>query len=171
MITDANTHGTATGPEEVTRLDSFLVGVDSLPWSGVYRTTIGFVMLPAVSQLWGENSPAWALAAFFLGVLLLLRVVPAMIRRLVPFSGSVQEVWAQRRRLAKRYDSYQWQKLFWIGVGMASYMVLSGQFRPSRMIIPSICLLSGALGLARWRVVAVQIDSMRAPAKKVRGPE
>jgi hypothetical protein len=62
-----------------------------------------------------------------------------------------RQVWAQRRQLAKRYDSYQWRKLFWIGCGLGQYILVSGDFQTPRILVCSVCLVTGALGQIRWR--------------------
>jgi hypothetical protein len=141
-------------PQALTRLEQLLIAIGTSPWDAVQRVAIGFVTLPAWRRLWSAEPPGWVLVPFLLAVLLMLRLVPAAIRGLLPFPDPVRRVWFERRQIAKRYDSYQWKKLFWIGLGLASYTAFSGQFAPSSVAVSSICLLSGALGLARWRAVA-----------------
>ena len=65
------------------------------------------------------------MACFLLAGLFLLRLVPAALRRLLPFSTETQDVWRERRRLGKRYDSYQWRKLLWIGLGISLNVLFS----------------------------------------------
>ena len=127
--------------------------------------TIGFMTLPVLSRLWGQDDPGWTLVPFLFLIFLMLRVIPALVRRLVPFSDTARAIWAERRQMAKRYDSYQWQKLFWMGIGLALYTVLSYQSLTSRIAVSSICVLSGAFGLARWRKIAPRLDSSAVPAK------
>ena len=124
--------------------------------------------LPAMSLLWDETRSGWLLIPLLLVILLMLRVVPAAIRRLAPFSDRARTIWVERRQIAKRYDSYQWQKLFWIGVGLALYTVFSHQYLFSRIVVLLACLLSGALGLARWRVVASRTDATGVPENRAR---
>ena len=78
--------------------------------------------------LLGSDGSDWTLVPFLLLVLLLLRVVPAVVRKVVPFSAELREAWSVRRRTAKLYDSYQWRKLMWIGAGLALYVAVSGQY-------------------------------------------
>ena len=150
------------------RLDQVLIALETSPWDAVQRVAIGFVMLPVLSRIWSAEPPVWVSVPFLLFVLLMLRLVPAAIRGLLPFSNSVRTAWSERRQIGKRYDSYQWKKLFWIGVGLTSYTVLSGQFTPSAIAVSSICLLSGALGLARWRAVAPGRDARNATDARAR---
>ncbi len=148
-----------TGSQGSGVFEKLAAGLDTAPWSAVYRTLIGFAVLPAMSRLWGGHFPGWALAAFLLAVLLALRVGPAAVRRLLPFSNRARAIWAERRGMAKRYDSYQWQKLFWVGLGLACYIGFSGNYRTSPVVVASICLVSGALGLARWKALAARVRS------------
>jgi hypothetical protein len=145
--------------EQIRPHEGWLLRIDTFPWDGVYRTLVGFAIIPAMSRLHIDDHSAWVLLTFLLGALLALRLAPAVVRKLVPFSETMRRAWAERRQLAKRYDSYQWRKLFWIGIGLASYTVISSQFLASRVIVSSICLLSGALGVARWRVMVRRIGA------------
>jgi hypothetical protein len=134
-----------------TRLEDSLIHLDELPWGALYRMAVGFSILPAFALAFGRNASGVALAAFFLAVLFLLRLVPGVVRRLLRFSQVAQSTWQTRRQMAKRYDSYQWQKLFWIGLGLAASMAVSGDLRTSRVMLTSICLSAGAAGLVFWR--------------------
>jgi hypothetical protein len=139
--------------------ERLLVGVDTPPWDAVYRVAVGYATLPAMSRLWGEDRSGWALVPFVLGVLAMLRVIPAMVRKLGPFSDTVRGIWQERRQTGKRYDSYQWRKLFWIGVGLAVYTVQSGRFLAPRIVVSAVCVVSGAVGLTIWRATASRIES------------
>jgi len=145
-----------------------LVRLDAPPWGSIYRVVIGFAILPAMSEVWTEGRSTWRLTAFLLCVLMMLRVVPAVVRRLVPFSPVAQALWTRRRQIAKRWDSYQWQKVFWIGIGLAFYIGLSGQFFTSRIVVCSFCLALGGVGLAIWRSTRSEIDWPEQPAVQVR---
>jgi hypothetical protein len=142
---------TPHGVEEIGSLEKLLVGIDAWPFDALHRAAIGFVTLPLMSRVCGDDCSGWMLVPFLLGIFSMLRVVPAIVRKVVPFSDAVRRVWTERRRLAKRHDSYQWQKLFWIGAGLASYTVFSGRVSAARIVVSTTCLLAGALGLARWR--------------------
>jgi hypothetical protein len=101
----------------------------------------------------GEERADGLLLPFLLAILLMLRVAPVLIRRLVPFSDWAQRTWAERRELSRRYDSYQWRKLLWVGLGLALYVALSWEATSLRIAISLTCILAGALGLARWGLV------------------
>src|SRR5947199_7823363 len=144
--------------EPITRFENLLVGIDVSPWDAMYRAAIGFMIQPAASRIWGERPPAWAAIPVLLGILLTLRVIPAVFRRLLPFSPEVRAIWAERRQIAKRYDSYQWRKLFWFGVGLMVYTQVASRVPMSSATLSAACLLAGALGLARWRAAAPMIN-------------
>jgi|SRR3954451_14385533 hypothetical protein len=140
--------------------------LEKAPWYAIYRIALGAAFLPVLSRLFGPAVSARALFISFLAVLALLRVAPALIRHIIPFSKAVQDVWFKQRMLAKRYDSYQWRKLFWIGVGMAAYLASVPQRAVPQAGLAVFCLISGALGLFCWaRVRSRQLILQRAPAK------
>jgi hypothetical protein len=74
-----------------------------------------------------------------------------MVRKLLPFSGEVQEVWMKRRQLSKEYDSYQWQKLLWFGIGMAGALSSSEASGGPGYALTGFCLVSGAIGAIFWQ--------------------
>jgi hypothetical protein len=139
---------------QIGTIDRFLLNIDDGAIGARYRVAIGFATLPAISVLLRNDSWDWAVVPFLLLILLLLRIVPTLIRKLVPFSDTVQEIWAERRRIAKQYDSYQWRKLIWIGIGLALYMAVSGQFSLPLIVVCATCLLAGAAGMVTWRAVS-----------------
>jgi hypothetical protein len=156
---------TTPGLEKSNLLESLALKMDTPPWDAAYRIAIGFALLPLFSRVWGEELPVWALGANLLGALLLLRIIPAVLRKLIPVSDQARQTWAERRQIAKRYDSYQWRKLFWIGSGMAIYAASSGDLSAPNVVIALLCLCSGAVGLARWRIHSSRMHPRTAPAK------
>lgn len=159
----------ATPSSTTTPVEDLLLHVDEPPFDAFVRIAIGFVTLPVlerVTQLSGLESSRWVFVPLFLGVLVMLRLVPALVRKLLPFSPSIKSVWAERRQLAVRYDSYQWQKLFWIGLGLVGYAGVSDRLWSVQGCLAAACLVSGAFGLASWRGKKAQIDSAKAPAAR-----
>lgn len=159
----------ATSSSATTPVEDMLLHVDAPPFDAFVRIAIGFATLPVlerVRQMAGLESSGWVLVPLFLGVLVMLRLVPALLRKLLPFSPSIKSVWAERRHLAVRYDSYQWQKLFWIGLGLVGYAGLSDRLWSAQGCLAAACLVSGAFGLASWRGKKAQIDSAKAPAAR-----
>jgi len=142
------------------RSESWLVALDVGPAGAFYRVAIGLAAIPVMSWLWGDRGSEWALVPFLLTTLMILRVVPAIVRWLTPFSEPVRRTWAARRQMAKRYDAYQWRKLFWIGAGVGLYTALSGDFGRSRIAVAGICLVAGLLGILRWRAIGRQRQSV-----------
>jgi hypothetical protein len=159
---------TASAPQ-IGAVERLLLAIDDDALGALYRVAIGFATLPAMSLLLGSDVSDWIVVPFLLSIFLLLRIVPAVIRKLVPFSDAVQEAWAVRRRLAKQYDSYQWRKLMWIGIGLALYTAVSGQFSVSRIVVCSACLLAGVVGMVRWRAVCADGEHARLAREKAAG--
>lgn len=159
----------ATPSSPTTPVEDLLLQVDEPPFDAFVRIAIGFATLPVlagVTQMSGLELSGWVLIPLFLGVLFMLRLVPALVRKLLPFSPAIKSVWAERRQLAVRYDSYQWQKLFWIGIGLVGYVGVSDRVWSAQGGLAAACLVSGALGLASWRGKKSPIDSAKPPAAR-----
>jgi len=140
-----------------------VLGLETPPWDSLYRAVIGFGLMPAYYRVFGEGGSPWKLFVFFLLVLAALRIVPGVLRRVLPFSPEVKTVWAERRALARRYDSYQWRKLFGLGCGWFAYLLVANEDWSGAWFLAIACLASGAVGLAFWckqsRVLAAQTNS------------
>jgi len=127
--------------------------IDSPPYQPMYQLLIGFLVLPVFARTIGNRASDWRLIPFFLLVLAAVRVVPAIARHLLPFSSDLQAHWFRQRQLAKRYDSYQWRKLFWFGMGLTAYMAFFNRADRVGEMLALASLASGALGLFAWRRV------------------
>ena len=127
------------------------VQADAPPFDAIYRVAVGFAFLPAVSALTGQPLGPGPLVAAFVVLLAGLRVVPAVLRKLLPFSPAALSAWTHRRQIAKRYDSYQWQKLLWIGLGLLAYIAAARVFAAAVIALTVACIVAGALGLITWR--------------------
>jgi hypothetical protein len=134
-------------------LERFLIVLDSGQWSAISRVGFGLAIPPVFRALSGGHDSLWTFLAFFIGLLVALRVVPAVLRLALPFSAEAKAIWAERRFLAKRYDSYQWQKLFWIGLGLLPHVVAAGAVRNGELVVAIVSLIGGSLGLLLWRKV------------------
>ena len=132
-------------------VEQFLVRLDIGPWSAVWRAALGFCIPAAFRAVTGERDAIWVTLALFLGMMIGLRVIPAVIRMALPFSAETKAIWSQRRQMAKRYDSYQWQKLLWIGAGLLAFAAIEGDLRTGEQVLALICLVGGGAGLAIWR--------------------
>ena len=80
-------------------------------------SVIGFVLIPLVRWSRYDDGSVGRLIVSLGALLVALRVVPAIARRPFHFGRHAGE-WFTRRRIAKKYDSYQWRKLLWIGIGL-----------------------------------------------------
>ena len=86
-------------------LERFLIELDSGPWSAVWRVALGLSILPVFRAVSVGHDSVWIALASFIALLVALRVVPAVVRRVVPFSVDAQKIWKERRYIAKRHDS------------------------------------------------------------------
>jgi hypothetical protein len=140
-------------------LERLLIALDTWPWSAISRVVLGFGIPPVFRALSGNGDSVWTFLALFVGLLIALRVVPLVLRRLLPFSVEAKKIWADRRFMAKRHDSYQWQKLFWIGLGLLSYAPIGAGLREGEIVIMLICLIGGGAGLFLWqRINALSVN-------------
>jgi hypothetical protein len=147
-------------------VDRLLLSLDEGAFGALYRVLIGFATIPAMRLLLGSDGSEWTLIPFLLLVLGLLRVVPAVVRKVVSFSAELQEVWSVRRRTAKSYDSYQWRKLIWIGAGLALYVAISGKSWPVPIALSVFCLVIGAGAAMRWHAIAADSKLPKPTARK-----
>jgi hypothetical protein len=81
--------------------ETLLVGLDEGAVGALFRAAVGFVISPAVAAVMGRAAGDWALVPGVAVIVILLRLVPLVIRRLVPFSSRAQEIWRNRRPMAK----------------------------------------------------------------------
>jgi len=133
----------------MTTRDRILVAIDRNPLGGLVRILIGFLFIPAFSLFQEDVDADWTLIINFLTLLVSIRVVTALMRKLLPLSSEAKAVLSERRRLAKRYDSFQWQKLFFIGLGVACYaLVWKGSWWS--MVLASFCVTCGGIGIVMW---------------------
>lgn len=132
-------------------LERYLVELDSGPSSAVSRVALGLCIPPVFRALSGGRDQIWIDLALFLALLIGLRVIPAVLRKVLPFSAEAKQIWSDRRQIAKLHDSYQWQKLFWVGLGLLPYAVANGGLRTGEWVLTVICLIGGGAGLLIWR--------------------
>lgn len=149
-------------------IDKFLLSLDEGTFGALYRVLIGYTSIPVMRLLLGSDGFHWTLIPFMLLVLMLLRVIPAVVRKVVPFSADLREAWSVRRRTAKLYDSYQWRKLMWIGAGLALYLAVAVQYRPVPIALSMFCLITGAAATIRWRAVAIDNKFPKPVARKIK---
>ena len=131
-------------------LEQLLVRFDSGAWSAAYRMVLGFCIPEVLRLLSGGRDQVWLSLALFMGLLVALRVGPAILRMILPFSREAKDIWFQRRQIAKLHDSYQWQKLFWFGLGILTFAATGGGLRAGEQVVMLFCLVGGAAGLLIW---------------------
>lgn len=135
-------------------MGKLILSFENSPWDVLYRAAVGCLVMPAAVLFFGRRPAALQLLAVFIAVLVSLRLIPGVLRRVLPFPREVKNTWAERRAMAKRYDSYQWRKLFGIGLGWLGYLVISGQTVGAPILMAGACLSAGAVGFACWRRVS-----------------
>ena len=134
--------------------ERMLLALDAGVPGALYRILLGAAIAPLAQWLPVGLGPRWSLALAFIGVLAGLRVGSTVLRRLVRHSAALGEAWSVRRRTAKYYDSFQWRKLLWVGLGLALQAALAARPAPLQWALAACCLVAGAAGTLRWRSVA-----------------
>lgn len=148
------------------QLEKYLVDLDSGASGAIFRVTLGLCIPPVFRALSGGRDQIWIELGLFLALLVALRVGSAVLRKVLPFSAEVKKIWFDRRQIAKLHDSYQWQKLFWIGLGLLPHALPGNGLTAAEMVLAAICLIGGGAGLLIWRRVggAPAAAQIKAPA-------
>jgi hypothetical protein len=139
------------GTAEMRSVERIIVRAEDMPWAIVIRMAIGYALVPAWAMLTAGRFSQWTLIPFFVGVHLALRVVLVVFRKLLPFGPTAQAAWRSRRQIGQEYDSYQWQKLLPVGLGLAIYTFQTTPRSEAQIALTVFCALSGAAALAVWR--------------------
>ena len=145
-------------------LEKLSISLERQPWAALYRVAIGYAVVP-LYRAFGGNVNHWGLVVFFVAILFCLRLGPMVLRKLVRFSPEAHAIWKHRRQLAKRYDSYQWQKLFWSGIGLAVQVWMTRSFNSAAGMLALASLVSGAAGLLLWKRHGVPNEPVLTPQK------
>lgn len=138
-------------PNETSRIESTILSMEAFPWNALYLAALGLFAAPILARLWGPYRPGWMLPVFLLAVLFTIRVMSVIMRKTFSFSARTQEVWSNRRELAERYDSYQWRKLLWIGLGLLVYAFCVRDLEMWTMVTAVTAVLAGGLGEVYWQ--------------------
>lgn len=134
-------------------IELLLIRLTRPHWFALYLVPSGFLAAHTYFWLFGNDSSSLGFAGFTLVALLGLRVLGALARRTVPVSGTVKTGWAGARLVGKRYDSFQWQKLLWVGVGAAMVALQTPGACPT-LLVPSLAYLAlgfAGTGIWAWR--------------------
>lgn len=137
---------TNSSTSHLTGHEYILALIELPPWNALYRIGIGAAIIPTYVYIFDSIS-SWHLVLWFISILMLIRILPAFIRKVIPFSRDLKSIWSERRMMAKRFDSYQWQKLFWLGIGMGGYGLTLDQTSKVSTILTVFCLINGAIGI------------------------
>jgi hypothetical protein len=135
-------------------VEKLLMQFDVGPLGAAWRVGLGFLLLPALQRLAPDAGAGRGVVAL-LATLFCVKVFAAVARRLVGASAAVRDRWTFRRALAARYDSYQWRKLTWIGLGMLAACWARATTLPVACGLGAACLLSGLAGEVAWRRLGV----------------
>jgi hypothetical protein len=130
--------------------EHFLIHFDDTPWAQMWRVALGVLLPPIISVLASSNEAIGTYFVLFAAFLITLRLFPAVVRYTVPIGPQVKTAWKHRRFLAKEYDSYQWQKLFWFGLGMSFHLIAGRTLGKAGVMLMAFCLIGGGLGLVVW---------------------
>src|SRR5262245_49453647 len=136
----------------LTPCERIIASLDDYPWSAIWRIALGFLFALLYQRASSDHRSQWFLVAWFLILLLSLRIVPTLLRKLFPFSYGLTVTWQERRGTAKTYDSYQWAKLTWFGIGIAFQMSFWGAWNEIASMLVLFCILAGGWGLAIWQL-------------------
>jgi hypothetical protein len=113
-----------------------------------------------IERLLGPQISLGGWLLMLLSALVVLRVAPLIGRKALPFSKEIEAVWFGQRQLGRQYDSYQWAKLLWLGIGIGIYVVLTGGFGNPVGGVALVCILAGAIATITWlRVQAREATS------------
>jgi uncharacterized membrane protein YfcA len=135
-------------------IERIFLRLDEPPWNALLRMTVGVAFAAGFEAICQGRCRKESVIILFVVTLMMIRMVPLVFRRLLPFSKDAQRVWASRRRLGRLFDSYQWRKLFWIGLGLGAYTAL---YRPANAYhgwLAVFCLVAGGAGLWKWNEIA-----------------
>ena len=117
------------------------------------RTAYAFIVTALFDAVF--PSASWiGLVAVQILAMFGLRFFGIAFRRGMRFSETTLETWTIRRKLGKYYDSYQWRKVTWIGLGILLYVSLFARARSDFLILAVLCIAAGAIALLTWRRVA-----------------
>lgn len=133
--------------------DRLLLSIEEFPLNILYRAAIGFGLLPVylwcVARLNLADSPG-LLCAFVALVLVALRLGPGVLRRVLPHSREVAQVWAERRHFAQAFDSFQWRKLLGLGLGWLAQLAITNNTRADALALAVTFVVAGAAGQLFW---------------------
>ena len=133
---------------------TLLIKLDEFPVGALIRLAIGYAIAPFGEFLAEPDGIGWRVLPLFVAVLVMMRVLPGLLRKVVTFPPEATAVWVQRRQLAKRFDSYQWRKVLWFGIGMAASAAITEGVEPWTVVLTAASVGAGLLGEITWQARA-----------------
>jgi hypothetical protein len=91
------------------------------------------------------------LSASLLAVLFAVKVIAALARKASSASPLVRAHWEWRRNLARYYDSYQWRKLVWFGIGILIGGAVDWPGTSAQWTLGVGCVAAGGVAEIFWR--------------------
>ena len=133
---------------------TLLIKLDEFPVSALIRLALGYAIAPFGESLAEPDAIGWRISLLYVAVLVMMRILPGLLRWAVTFPPEATAVWVHRRQLAKRFDSYQWRKLLWFGIGMAAYVAITERVEPWTVVLAALSVGVGLLGEVLWQARA-----------------
>lgn len=139
-------------PASPSAFDRALLALDTFPGDTLWRGAVGYALLPTFSVAtgrYGWPQGTGGLLGFIVLVLFGTRVGAAVLRRIAPAGPAARQVWAERRKTAREFDSYQWKKLLGVGLGMFVWQA-SGTAHAGASGLAALLVVSGIAGWVVW---------------------
>jgi hypothetical protein len=156
----------ATADRMPTSRDRILLSIEAFPFDILYRAVIGIALMPAyvyVLTLVAWRDTTAVLVFYLLAVLAALRVIPAVLRAVLPVSREVRQAWFERRKIAKTYDSFQWRKLLGLGLGWLVWLGMKHSVRSDALTLACFFTAAGFAGQIVWlRLSKTQLAEVSA---------
>ena len=133
-----------------TGLEKVLINLDIGAPGAFLRIVLGILFVPAIEVVHPETGLG-TLSASLLALLFAIKVLAAVARRVSSASAVVRSHWEWRRNLARHYDSYQWRKLLWFGVGIMIGGAVDWPGTRAQWILGVVCAVAGSAAEILWR--------------------
>ena len=139
-----------------TGLDKIYINFDTGVSGALLRIILGILLVLVVGDLSPAASP-WTMTAYLLVLLFAIKVFASVARKAVAPSSLVRSHWEWRRNLARYYDSFQWRKLLWFGIGILLAGALRWPETRTEWIVGLSCVVAGAAAEVFWRRLGLSI--------------
>lgn len=140
-----------TSNDSLTGTAKLIGSIDEMPALLVCRAAVGYCIPIVFEALFPRQPRGGRFVVVFLGTLLALRIGAGVVRRLLPFPASLKRLWAERRVLAGRYDSFQWRKAAGLGLGLGAQLIVSGNQETVPWVLAVVFMVGGLIAWWRWR--------------------